>query len=88
MSVLGGRGGRHVLDSKLNRGEFLRPGSLEFFDGVQHQFVELVTGAAGDRNPDRRDRATQPTAVSVPPAPLTPDGGHAGTRRLIALHEK
>jgi hypothetical protein len=47
----------------------------------------MVTRAPGDRDPYRRDGAPQPTAMSVPSAPLTPDARHAGTRRLIALHE-
>src|SRR5262249_11187815 len=84
---VGGRCGRNVLYGELDGSKFLGPAPLEVVDSVQPGFAELVPRAPGDRPPDRRDRATQPTAMSVPPASLTPDGGHAGTRRLIALHE-
>ena len=56
---------RHVLDRELDAGQLALPAALDVLDGVEHQVVELLGAAAGQRHLGGHEATAQATAVPV-----------------------
>ena len=70
---------RHVLDGELDPGQLPLPAALELLDRVEHEVVELLGAAAGQRHLGGHQATAQAATVSV----AAGSAGRRGGRLMI-----